>query len=81
MKLGSAEGFVSPSAESYSLGYSVPVVSSFSTWLLIVNQVLIKLQKSHINYFTIWLKFRFVYVYNILDSFLLQFILIHRWKT
>ena len=34
MKLGSAESlFVSPSPESFSLGYPAPGISSFSVWL------------------------------------------------
>ena len=50
-------------------------------WFLFINQFLFRLWKKLINLINILLKLYFLYIYNILDSFLLQFVLIRFWKT
>ena len=46
-------------------------IFNLATWVLIINQGLIKFRINLINYITIWFRLHFLYVYSILDSLLL----------
>ena len=50
------------------------IIFSLAIWVLIVNLGLIKLTKILVNLATIWFKIYFAHIYNILNSWFLQFV-------